>query len=192
MPRRKGSFREIRCATCKHAERGRIDYLLATGQGMVPLARRFGLPIYSVRNHAEKHLTAEYVAAVRAGPLQDEEALRKLCASNGVSVVENLSAIYAGLAARWLHAFEAGDDQRLIALTTKLHANLEIRARISKELAPAGSNFVTNNNFLLSDASALLQVLTPFPEARAAIVRHYTAGGGLPAPLVIEHADAAD
>jgi hypothetical protein len=35
-----------------------------------------------------------------------------------------------------LHAFEAGDDHKLSLLTGKLHANLEMQARITKELSP--------------------------------------------------------
>jgi hypothetical protein len=45
--------------------------------------------------------------------VQSEEQLRKLCSEHGASVVENLMAIYGGLASRWLSAFEAADDATL-------------------------------------------------------------------------------
>ena len=122
-------------------------------------------------------------------PLQSEEQLRKLAAEAGVSVIDNLRAVYGGLANRWLHAFEAGDDHRLALLTGKLHANLEMQARITKELAPAGATYNTvNNNFLLTDAAQLRRILQPFPEARAAVVAYYAERS---TPKVIEHDAAA-
>jgi len=49
-----------------------------------------------------------------------------------------------------LHAFEAGDDHKLSLLTGKLHANLEMQARITRELSPGGSVHI-QNNYLMSD-----------------------------------------
>ena len=65
--------------------------------------------------------------------------MRRLVAESRAGVIENLKAIYSGLASRWLHAFEAGDDHKLSLLTGKLHVNLEMQARITKELSPGGS-----------------------------------------------------
>ena len=46
----------------------------------------------------------KYRAAVRLGPFESEARLRQLCAENGVSVVETLRAVNAGVSARWLTA----------------------------------------------------------------------------------------
>ena len=191
MPRRLGSHRQLKCTVCLSAERGRFDFLACTGAALKPLAAKFHFSYDSARNHVAKHISTEYKNAVRNSPLQNEEQLRKLASEAGVSVIENLRAVYGGLANRWLHAFEAGDDHRLSLLTSKLHANLEMQARITKELAPAGSTFNTvNNNFLLTDAAQLLRILQPFPEARAAVVAYYAERS---APKVIEHdASATD
>jgi hypothetical protein len=105
------------------------------------------------------------------GPLQSEEQLRRLVAESGAGVIENLKANYSGLASRWLHAFEAGDDHKLSLLTGKLHANLEMQARITKELSPGSVHI--QNNYLMSGVTTLLKILTPYPEAKRAIVDYY-------------------
>ena len=96
-----------------HPERGRIDFLVCSGAGVKPTAKKFGVGCNSLRNHVAKHISQSYRDAVRSGPLQSEEQLRRLVAELGAGVIENLKAIYSGLASRWLHAFEAGDDHKL-------------------------------------------------------------------------------
>src|SRR5215471_12809266 len=59
MPRRSG-HREGTCKTCLHPERTRIDYLIATGVSLKPLASRFGLKPSSLYNHSKKHVSPEY------------------------------------------------------------------------------------------------------------------------------------
>jgi hypothetical protein len=176
MPRRSG-HREGTCKTCVHPERTRIDYLIATGAPLKPLAPRFGLKPSSLYNHSKKHVSPEYRAAVRIGPFESEARLRQLCAENGVSVVETLRAVNAGVSARWLVAFEAGADDTFISLTAQVRKNLELLARLTRELVPQPSAVTTTNNFMLFEHPAYLQViaalcmaLRPFPEARQAVL----------------------
>jgi hypothetical protein len=158
MPRgrRPGSHQQIKCGICLHPERGRIDFLVCSGAGVQPTAKKFGVSYDSLRNHVAKHISQSYRDAVRSGPLQSEEQLRRLVAESGAGVIENLKAIYSGLASRWLHAFEAGDDHKLSLLTGKLHVNLEMQARITKELSPGGSVHI-QNNYLMNVRRALAQ-----------------------------------
>jgi hypothetical protein len=80
MPRRLG-YREGRCMTCRHPEVARINYLLVSGGASLrPLAAKFNLSVNSLHYHRHKHISPEYVAAVRIGPLESEEQLRDLCA----------------------------------------------------------------------------------------------------------------
>jgi hypothetical protein len=175
------------CSVCKHPERGRIDYLRATGAALKPLAAKFGLKPSALYNHCRKHVSSEYIAAVRIGPLQSEEQLRRLCSEHGGSVIENLMAIYGGLASRWLSAFEAGDDGTLSLLTQRLHKNLELRARLTHELLPPGPTSVTNN-ILLNDPgyvraiTRIAEALRPYTDARqavASVLRSLDAGDRL-------------
>jgi hypothetical protein len=169
--------REGTCKTCLHPERTRIDYLIATGASLKPLASRFGLKPSSLYNHSKKHVSAEYRAAVRLGPFESEARLRQLCAENGVSVVETLRAVNAGVSARWLAAFEAGADDTFISLTAQMRRNLELLARLTRELVPQPSVVNTTNNFMLFEHPEYVQVivalsmaLRPFPEARQAVL----------------------
>jgi hypothetical protein len=167
----KGStqYRWGKCKVCAHPDHGRIDYLLALGDQVKPIATKFNLQPTSVYNHKRKHISAEYIRAVRIGPLESEEQLRDLCARHGGSVIENLTAIYSGLVARWLAAFEGGDDATLSVLTQRLHKNLELRARLTHELVPPST---ITNNVLIADPEylrvigTLARLLAPFPEAR--------------------------
>ena len=96
--RRPGSHQQIKCGICLHPERGRLDFLVCSGAGVQPTAKKFGVSYDSLRNHAAKHISQSYRDAVRLGPLQSEEQLRRLVAESGASVIENLKAIYSGLA----------------------------------------------------------------------------------------------
>jgi len=186
MPRRSG-HREGTCKTCLHPERTRIDYLIATGASLKPLAPRFDLKPSSLYNHSKKHVSTEYRAAVRLGPFESETRLRQLCAENGVSVVETLRAVNAGVSARWLSAFEAGADDTFISLTAQMRKNLELLARLTRELVPQPSVVNTTNNFVLFEhpeyvqvIAALSMALRPFPEARQAVLatlRSFRAAG---------------
>jgi hypothetical protein len=160
--------------------------LIATGAPLKPLAVRFGLTSSSVWNHAKKHISAEYRAAVRLGPFESEERLRQLCAENGVSVVETLRAINAGVSARWLVAFEAGADDTFVSLTGQLRKNLELLAKL---VPPGPTTVVTNNISFFANPEALAAInalaiaLRPYPEARlaaAAALRQFAATGGPP------------
>ena len=176
------------CLTCEHPERARIDFLIARGESISAVATKFSVSKPSIYRHAQQHISDEYRNVVQSSPLESLESLQKLAAEAGSSVVDNLCAIYGGLSNRWLQAFESGDDVKLSALTARLHQNLELRARISKELLPSGSTFNQTNNFLLADAGQLLKVLAPYPEARRAIAEFYSERS---APKVIEHHAAA-
>jgi hypothetical protein len=199
MPRRLG-HREGTCKTCLHVERTRIDYLIATGAPLKPLASRFGLKPSSLYNHAKKHISAEYRAAVRIGPFESEERLRQLCAENGVSVVETLRSVNAGVSARWLIAFEAGADDVFVSLTGQFRKNLELMAKLTKELVPPGPTTVVTNNIsffanpeALAAINALAIALRPYPEARlaaAAALRQFTEAGRSPL-LEVQPSEAA-
>ena len=197
MPRRHG-HREGSCKTCLHPERTRIDYLVATGAPLKPLAPRFGLKPSSLYNHSKKHISPEYRAAVRLGPFDSEERLRQLCAENGVSIVETLRAVNAGVSARWLVAFEAGADDAFVSLTGQIRKNLELLARLTRELAPQPSVVTTNNIVLFEHPeyvqaiAGIAEALRPFPEARQAVVsalRSFSAASER--PLIEAHPVAA-
>ncbi len=173
MPRRIGSSRA--CQVCLHLERGRIEYLLVAGQGQHgaghrALAEKFAVSASSLWRHNRYHITEEYRRSVKIGPFESEAHLRKLCAESGASVIDHLNARYAGLTARWLIAFEAGDDEKLVRLDRQLHIIDMDKARLTKELLPLGAHQSLVQNFYMSpDFYAFqrraLTVLRRHPEA---------------------------
>jgi hypothetical protein len=83
----------------------------------------------------------------------------------------------AGVSARWLAAFEAGADDTFVSLTAQMRKNLELLARLTRELVPQPSVVTTTNNFMLFEhpeyvqvIAALSMALRPFPEARQAVL----------------------
>ena len=179
------------CETCEHAERARIDYLLARGETVAVIGRKFNLSVFSLRRHSENHISQEYRNVVQSSPLESLESLQKLACNAGESVLDNMSALYSAYAGRFLTALEAGDDYKVSKLGLRMESILEMKARISKELLPSGSTFNSiTNNVLLADAGQLLKILAPYPEARAAIVNFYSEKA---APVrQIEHVAAGD
>jgi hypothetical protein len=167
-----------RCRACRHPERLRLDYLLSTGASQPALAKKFELSKDVVWRHNQSHIAEEFRRRVKIGPFESEENLRKLCAEGGASVIDNLRAIYRGLASRWLVAFESGADQTLSLLTIRMQSNLELQAKITKELAPPGAYggpVVTNNFYVSPQYLTVLRVaavaLRPYPEARRDFAR---------------------
>jgi len=64
--------------------------------------------------HGEHHISDEYRAAVKIGPFESEDALRKLLAETGASVLDRYNAVYSGHLSRWLVALESGNDDAMI------------------------------------------------------------------------------
>jgi hypothetical protein len=82
------------CKTCNHVERGRIDWLIASGATRRAIAEKFGLQYDGVQRHARNHISAEYIKTVKVGPFGSEAELRKLTAENSTSVAQNLASLY--------------------------------------------------------------------------------------------------
>ena len=191
MPRR--GDRRGTCSVCRSPSLVRIDWLLATGSTRSAVARKFNLSSDAVERHARKHISAEFRNAVAIGPYKSEAELRRLTAENSASVVENLAAIYGGLTSRWLSAFESGSDTTLAMLTKEMLRVLDMRARISRELAPPQTtvmNFFNAAPFLELQGQ-LLRTLAQHPEARRDVIAMLREMERKSPPLIEVKADAA-
>jgi hypothetical protein len=169
-----GADRRTQCTVCRHSLVVQINWLIASGAPLKPLGPRFGLSSTAIYNHAAKHVSDQFKASVRVGPFATEEKLREICAENGESVLTQLRAINGAVAARWLNAFEAGAHDQFVDLTVQLRKNLELMAKLTKELVPPSTTVVNTNNFTLNAEyvqviAALSTALRPFPEARQAV-----------------------
>jgi hypothetical protein len=88
----------------------------------------------------------------------------------------------------WSLAFSNGSQAGMTAHGSQLRQLIELRAKITRELAPSQHyHGITNNVLLMGDITNLMKILEGFPEARQAITDYYTAR---PLPQLIEHAAA--
>lgn len=165
------------CTICVHDHRGRIDYLLVTtggshGGGRRALAQKFGVSADALWRHAKNHISDEYRTAVKVGPFESEEALRKLLAETGASVLDRYNAIYNGHLSRWLLALEAANDEVMIKHGNVMAALLAKVGVLTREMLPPGAHQTIQTSIYLSpDFYAFqrraLAVLRRHPEAPA-------------------------
>ena len=176
MPQPVGKWRNARrpCSVCKHEHRGRIDYLLVTadgtnGTGRRAIAKKYGLTTSAVQRHANACITPEYRAAILAGPLRSEEDLRQLAADEGQSVLVNYRALYNGHRARWLHAFESGDDVAMVKHGRAMDGMLWKIGQLTREISPNAPTTAIQNIYMTPDyynfERRALKVLRRHPEA---------------------------
>jgi hypothetical protein len=159
------------CQVCKHPDRVRFEYLACLGEPLLRLAEQFGVSKDSAYRHYDNHVSAAAKRAAKIGPFQTEEQLRRLCAENDKSVLENLRAIYQGLARIWLQAIEAGAVDRVTA-SREMRENLKLTARITREILPSNgpvifNTVVQNGNF----RSAMLELAEQHPEVRPRVAQ---------------------
>ena len=164
-----GKWRQVgrRCAVCRHEQRGRIDFLLVTadgsnGSGRRVLAKKFGVTEGSIYRHGREHISAEYRAAVLAGPFRSEEDLRQLAAEEG-------SAIFNAHRGRWLRALEIGDDDGMVKHARAMDSMLWRIGQLTREFVQPGHTAIQQNIFLTPDyynfERRALRVLRRHPEA---------------------------
>jgi hypothetical protein len=185
------STQRLQCTICRHPDVVQINWLIARGATVRPLAARFGVAQRPLYNHRDRHISKEFKAAVRVGPLASEAHLRDICDGNERSVLEQLRAINGAVSTRWLLAFEAGAHDRFIELTVQLRKNLQLIAECTREITPPPSVKVTNNFNLfqspeyLQAVTSIADALRPYPEARRAVaLAMKSLGASEGAPLI--------
>ena len=167
-----------RCTVCAHADRTRIELLLAGGAGQKSVADKYGLSKDSVHRHWHSHVGEERKAALLLGPVQ-AQALAAKVAEESESVIDHHKATRAGLYQFYTTALEAGDRNSGAMLAGRLTEVNNAIARITGELAHSPlvqSNTV--NVFMHTREFAefqgrLIAVLHRFPEAREAVIAEF-------------------
>jgi hypothetical protein len=174
MPAHRGQ--SGRCTVCTHAEKARIELLIAGGGASHrAVGRKYSLSHYAIGRHWKNCVSDERKAALVFGPVE-REALASRVAEESSSVMDHFRAIRSGLYQLYCKALEAGDGQTGAMLAGRLHEGLNSMARITGEIA--NSPLVQHNNNTLIMASPLMQdlqqmlirTLQPYPEARSAVL----------------------
>lgn len=183
-----------RCQVCKHPERLRVEFLRASGASLDSLAEKFKLDRDAIWRHWHNHVSAEAKASYLAGPAALAD-LGERAAEAGVSVLDYLGLVRTTLLAQLGSLNEAGDGKGCAVVAGKLVQLLELQAKLSGELgtlaASVTNNFsVTTNNVAVLESpqwlrtqATILRALSPFPEARAAVVTALR-GAETPPPML--------
>jgi hypothetical protein len=161
------------CSVCSHRELAQINTALARGVAAPAIARRFKLGVDSVYRHSRSHLPPQLRAALLAGPDLAGIDLDKLKENESQSLLGNLVALRHRLFAALDAAEEYADGNMLTRVSSQIHANLEMVARLLGDL---GVGNTTNVNVLVLPAYvelrvALVTALSPFPEAKHAVAQ---------------------
>jgi hypothetical protein len=162
-----------RCAVCGHAERTRIELLLAGGAGQKAVGDKYGLSKDSIHRHWHGHVSEERRLNLVMGPVGRMELSARVAEENS-SVLDHLKAVRAGIYQQYHAALEAGDRNSGALLAGKLHENLRITARITGELAT--SPLIQNNSLTVIQSpemqgllDEIVNALAPWPEALEAL-----------------------
>ncbi|MES1192658.1 MAG: hypothetical protein ABUS47_16475 [Steroidobacter sp.] len=183
------------CKTCAHADRARIELMLANGVNAAQVSRQFNISHYSVWRHWTKHVSddakASLVVVGKSDAKIDLDALKRI---ESESLLQNLITERARLqriadTCERLANFQ--DATRASAGIVKI---LEIAAKYLGELKTG--NTTIHNNFLLSPdwlhlRRVIATALRPHAEAQRAVLaalQSYEHENG----VVINHAHAKE
>src|SRR5215469_9762365 len=73
----------LQCTVCRHPERGRIDYLIASGATMESVGEQFGLTKQQLSRHFQKHVSERFKQMCAAQHLASfEDMLRNATEAN--------------------------------------------------------------------------------------------------------------
>ena len=178
----------LQCTVCQHPERGRIDYLIASGASMGSVGEQFGLTKQRLSAHYQKHVSARFKLMCAAQHLASFEDMLKNATEANIEAVDLCNLLIKGHMQRWAANLESGGDVMMAKHAAKVLETLELRSRITLELQPEARN-LTVNNYLVRDAASLVDVLKDNPAAVAKIEEWYFARMD---SKLIEHAEAAD
>lgn len=189
-----------RCGVCAHADRTRIELLLAGGASQKSVGDKFGLSKDSIHRHWHGHVTEERKAALMLGPVQ-VQALAAKVAEESESVIDHHKATRAGLLQLYATALEAGDKSTGALLAGRLTEVNNSIARITGELSK--SPLIQNNtqiNFTSAPEFAkfqadLVRVLSAYPDAYQAVLAEFQRLEAEATPLPAlehEHGDTAE
>ena len=155
----------LACSICTHSSRGAINDLLAHGTSVRDVAGRFGISKSAVSRHAQ-HLPAELAAGVR---LEREES-----AGETVSSLRELADVARSI----MNETKQTATTRLKAIR-ELTRLCELISRVNGEIdsAPSVNVSISESPEAREFMLVVLATLTPYPDARAALLQKLSATG---------------
>jgi hypothetical protein len=158
------------CKTCAHPRREEIDRALIEGRSRRALARDYGLAEASVRNHARVHLPDALSRAKEAADAAAAADLLRQARDIQACTLEALKV-----------SRDSGDTRAMLAAVREARGNLALLSRVLAGAAPDAAASVLLSPEWLRTRSAILDALTPYPDARLAVAARLAALQDLPA-----------
>ena len=152
---------ENKCSVCRHPDRETLDRELAGGLTLRDTADKYGLSKDSVGRHKRNHLSKALKAV--------QERREMAGAQKAVDRAEELYVKAKGILER---AEEMEDGVLGLAAIKELRSTVELLAKLTGELDERPQVNVLNVSSSpewLAIQQAMLEALTPFPEARIAV-----------------------
>jgi hypothetical protein len=152
-----------KCAACDHPQLASIDADLVAEVPYRQLAKRYGISATSLLRHKKAHLGREVVALSVVSPLRDTPG-------TALSRVEDL---YDGLRGIWEVARKDKQTGAMLAVSRELRAAIELLAKLTGELNERPQQLTVNllaNDQFMEALKVISDVLTPYPEAKQALV----------------------
>jgi hypothetical protein len=170
-PRRKASKQ---CTICTNEKRYEIELALVSGVSTRAIAKKFTVSRDAVWRHGANHVPPERRAQLVAGPLTSME-LAERAADEGMSLLDHCIMVRSTLMKRFLAASEADDRNGTANVAGRLLDCLRLMAALTGELTRATAGTTNNiaiiNSPFVSDLHVmLLRTLSPFPDARRAVL----------------------
>ena len=164
-----------KCTVCAHPQRYQIELAIVSGVAFRAIGKKYEVSADAVWRHARNHVPPERRSELVAGPLKPAE-LAQRAADEGMTLLEYVAMVRNSLMARFLAASEADDRNGTALIAGRLLDCLRLTAQLSGELSKAGATVTTNIAILKSPLMAdlqsmLIRTLSPYPEARAAVLR---------------------
>ncbi len=173
------------CVTCTHPQRYEIEKGLVEGTPYRKLTETYGPSSASLSRHRNEHLPAHLAKAHQAEQAKRLSKLENRHAErvNGhtqqaLDVVQQLRAINSACLEVLAKSRTEGKHSLSLQAVDRVHRQIELQAKLLGELQETGP---TVNVLVAPEWRELrvtvLQALTPYPEARAAVAEVLTDAG---------------
>jgi hypothetical protein len=165
---------------CHHQDSARIELELAAGRSLQSVGDEFGLHKDAVARHWGNHVSGARKAQLIGGPVAIAN-LAKRAAEEDRSLID----YYAILRSELFHLFQEARERGLVfdcaSISDRLLRTLDAIGRLTGQLrsagitinnvnAVSGPTVVLNSPEIVRLQSTIIRALSPFPEARAAVV----------------------
>jgi len=146
------------CTICSHPDRAALDTALVSGEALRGIARRYAVSEDALFRHRSDHIPAALTKAKDAEVVADADTL--------LSQIRDLHRLAMHILAR---ASAAGDLRTALAGVREARGCLETLLEVEGEIDRRPVVNLTISPEWIAVRSAMLEALTPYPDARAAV-----------------------